>query len=105
LRRGEIWWALLPEPLGRRPVVLVSRPEAYEVRRNVVVLEVTTTIRGLATEIPLGRREGLSQRCVANADGIHTIRKQCLTDRMGRLSGERLERLDGALRFALGLEY
>lgn len=104
MRRGEIWWAELPEPLGRRPVVLVSRAEAYDVRQNVVVIEVTTTVRGLATEVSVGRREGLARRCVANADGIHTVPKRCLSERAGRMNGERLERLDEALRFALGLD-
>ncbi len=104
MRRGEIWWAELPEPLGRRPVVLVSRAEAYDVRQNVAVIEVTTTIRGLATEVSVGKREGLTRRCVANADGIHTVPIHCLSGRAGRLSGERLGRLDDALRFALGLD-
>ena len=85
-------------------MVLVSRAEAYDVRRNVAVIEVTTTVRGLATEVPVGRREGLRRRCVANAEGIHTVPKACLSERAGRLSGERLERLDDALRFALGLD-
>ncbi len=104
MRRGEIWWAELPEPLGRRPVVLVSRAEAYEVRHNVAVVEITTTIRGLATEVAVGRREGLARRSVASADGIHTIPRARLVERAGRLSSERLARLDGALRFALDLD-
>jgi len=45
MRRGEVWWADLPLPVGRRPVVLLSRNEAYQVRDNVTVAPVTTRIR------------------------------------------------------------
>jgi len=44
MRRGEVWWAEQPEPIGRRPVVLLSRDEAYKVRNAVTVAQVTTTI-------------------------------------------------------------
>jgi mRNA interferase MazF len=104
VRRGELWWAELPSPVGRRPVVLVSRAEAYEVRRSVAVVEVTTTTRGLATEVRLGARQGLPRSCVANADALHTIAKDRLSKRIGRLDTERLGLLDDALRFSLGLD-
>ena len=42
--RGEIWWAKLPPPVGRRPVLLLSRNEAYAVRNAITVAEVTATI-------------------------------------------------------------
>jgi mRNA interferase MazF len=104
VERGEVWWAELPEPLGRRPVVLVSRPEAYQVRRSVAVVEVTTVTRGLATEVKLGRRDGVPRPCVANADGIHTIPLRRLMERVCKLKSERVEQIDNALRFALALD-
>ena len=45
MKRGEVWWANLPQPLGRRPVVLLSRDEAYSIRNAVTVAEVTRRIR------------------------------------------------------------
>jgi mRNA interferase MazF len=103
MERGDVWWADLPEPLGRRPVVLVSRDEAYGVRRSVAVIEVTTVVRGLATEVKLGPRDGMPRRCVANADGIHTVLIRRLTTKVCRLKAERLSQIDDALRFALAL--
>jgi mRNA interferase MazF len=102
--RGEVWWAELPEPVGRRPVVLVSRHEPYAVRGSVAVVEVTTVVRGLATEVRLGKREGLRRSCVANADALHAIAKSRLSRRIGRLDAERLAVLDDALRFSSGLD-
>lgn len=45
MRRGEIWWAEIPALVGRRPVVLLSRNEAYAVRDLVIVALITSRIR------------------------------------------------------------
>ncbi len=104
MKRGEVWWARLPRPAGRRPVVLVSRDEAYPVRELVLVVPVTGRIRGIPTEVLLGRDQGLPRRCVANADVLTTIPKQVLEEHAGTLSSEKQEALNTALRFALGLD-
>jgi mRNA interferase MazF len=104
VKRGEIWWARLPMPAGRRPVVLVSRDSAYTVRASVTVIEVSTSIRGIPTEIPLGKRDGLPKRCAANADSIVTIPKTWLESRISSLDAEKSHALNAALRFALALQ-
>lgn len=103
MRRGELWWAQLPVPSGRRPVVLVSRNIAYVARNKITVVEVTTRARGLETEVPLGVREGLPRACCANADNVVTIDKGWLDERIGALPPEKIARLDRALALALGL--
>lgn len=103
MRRGEIWWAALPVPSGRRPVVLVSRKIAYVARSRITVVEVTTRVRGLETEVPLGAREGLPRPCCANADKLITIDKAWLDERIGALGPDKTGRLDRALALALGL--
>jgi len=85
MRRGEVWWAELPLPIGRRPVVLLSRDEAYAVRNAVTVAEVTTTIRGIPVEVELGPEDGLPKKCVVNLDTIVTIRKDLLIERLAIL--------------------
>jgi len=104
MRRGEVWWADLPKPVGRRPVVLVSRDEAYAVRLLVTVIPVTTRVRNIPVEIPLGRAEGLPRACVANADTMVTIPKDGLNEYAGILGPEKAVVLDNAIRFALGLD-
>lgn len=104
MRRGEIWWASLPAPAGRRPVLLLSRDEAYSVRALITVAPITTRVRGLPVEVPVGPGDGLPKRSVVNLDTITTIAKRSLEERAGRLTGSKLEQLDAALRFALGLD-
>ena len=103
MRRGEIWWAELPAPVGRRPVVLLSRNEAYAVRELVIVAPITSRIRRIPTEVPLGRADGLPRRCVANLDTITTIPKRTLTQRLTSLVPEKLAAVERALCFAVGL--
>jgi mRNA-degrading endonuclease toxin of MazEF toxin-antitoxin module len=83
--------------------VLVSRDSSYAVRSSVTVIEVSRTTRAIPTEVGLGKREGLSLRCSANADNVVTIPKGWLEARAGALSREKIEALDRALRFALAL--
>ena len=103
MRRGEVWWAKLPDPAGRRPVVLASREAAYDVRSSVTVAEVSTVIRGIPSEVPLGPREGMPRRCVVNADNLVTIPKQWLVERITPLSPAKVAAFDAALQFSLGL--
>jgi len=103
MRRGEVWWAELPAPSGKRPVVLLSRNEAYAVRELVTVAPVTTRIRRIASEVPLGPEDGLPKRCVANLDTITTIPKRALTSRVAPLPPDKVSAVDQALKFALGL--
>ena len=104
MRRGEIWWAELALPAGRRPVLLLSRDEAYAVRELVTVAPVTTRMRHIASEVPLGPENGLPKLCVANLDTITTIAKTSLQERLVTLSPEKLKAVEVALHFALGLE-
>ena len=103
MKRGEVWWADLEPPAGRRPVVLVSRDEAYAVRALVTVAPVTTRVRGIPVEVELRPEDGLPRRCVANLDSLVTIPKQQLRQHITTLQSPKIQALDAAIRFALGL--
>jgi mRNA interferase MazF len=103
MRRGEVCWADLPEPAGRRPVVLLSRNEAYAVRELVTIAPLTTRMRGIPTEVPLSQADGLPKPCVVNLDTVTTVPKRSLVQRLAVLDPAKLTAVDRALRFALGL--
>jgi mRNA interferase MazF len=101
LKQYEIYWASLPRPAGRRPVLLLSRDGAYTYLNKVLVVEITTTVRNITVEVLLGRREGLPQACVANCDNLHTVRKSALLDKIGFLAPARHHEVKQALGYTL----
>lgn len=100
MRQYEIWWADLPAPVGRRPVLLLTRSSAYGYLNKAIVAEITTTVRGIPQEVPVGEPEGLVPS-VANFDNIHVVPKRLLASRIGALSAEREREVKRALGYAL----
>jgi mRNA interferase MazF len=101
MKQYEVWWASLPQPAGRRPVLLLSREGAYQYLNKFVAVEITSTVRQIAVEVPLGRSEGLPRRCVANCDNLRTISRTALVRRIGRLAPSRVSELKRAVGHAL----
>jgi mRNA interferase MazF len=104
VRQFDIWWADLPSPAGRRPVLLLSRNDAYQYLNKFIVAEITTTIRGIPVEVKLGKREGLGTLCVANLDNVRTVARRWLGSRAGSLGPSRHREVKQALGYALGWE-
>jgi mRNA interferase MazF len=104
VRRGELYWAHLPDPIGRRPVLIVTRTGVLGVRASVTVAPITRTVRQIPSEVALDRAHGLRAASVANCDSLQTIPKASLGPRpLGRLAVPELPALDRALSYALGI--
>lgn len=103
MRRGEVWWAEMGGGAGRRPVVLLSRNEAYGLRTYVTIAPVTTRIRNIPAEVSLGPADGLARPCVVNLDSMTTIAMDRLRDYVTDLSSGKIAEVDAAIHFALGL--
>jgi mRNA interferase MazF len=100
VRQYEVRWANLPEPIGRRPVLLLTRTAAYRYLAKIVVAEITTTVRGIPQEVPLGRREGLDRPSVANLDNVHVIPTARVGDLVGILGSARHAEVKRAVGYA-----
>ncbi|MEO6121050.1 MAG: type II toxin-antitoxin system PemK/MazF family toxin [Acidimicrobiales bacterium] len=101
MTRGEIWIAQVGRK--RRPVLVVTRPEVLDVRHLVTVAEVTTSIRGLATEVGIDHDDvGLDQPSVINCDGIHTVAQSSLVSYVGEVSADTMHKVCSAIDYALG---
>jgi len=112
IRRGDVWWASLPEPRGsepgyRRPV-LVIQAEAFNASRlaTVIVAAITTNL-GLADapgNLRLPRRcAGLPRDCVVNVSQVLTLDRRFLAARVGAIPAAMMEAVDEGLRLALAL--
>lgn len=95
--RGELWWCELAET-GRRPVVILSRDVAIPRLRRALIGPCTTTLRGLPSEVLLEPAEDpVPRRCAVNLDSVESVSIGVLTDRLGRLSDERMRQICAAL--------
>lgn len=85
-------------------MLLLSRDEAYQVRKLITVAPITTRVRGIPVEVAIGPKDGMPRDCVINLDTVTTIPKDVLTERLTQLSKDRVAAADRALKFALGLD-
>lgn len=112
MRRGEIWWASLPEPAGsgpgfRRPLLIVSANSFNDSGISTIVAAVVTSNLRLAdapgnVRLPV-KGTGLAKVSVANVSQIFTVDKTFLTERIGRLNPRLLAEVDAGLRIVLSV--
>jgi mRNA interferase MazF len=100
VRRGEVWWYEDPRA-GRRPFLILSRDAAIPVLNQVLAVPATRTIRGIPTEVPLGREDGMPTECVLTLDNLTVIRPALCTQQVTVLGPERLAEVCAALQVAL----
>jgi mRNA interferase MazF len=104
MRRGEVRWYTFKEPDKRRPVLILTRNSAIGFLNALTVAPITTTIRDIPSEVLLTPADGLLTDCAANMDNIQTIPKHRLGSVIAYLSSERMEEVNRAIAFALGLD-
>jgi mRNA interferase MazF len=102
LARGDIWQYRFAAPDKRRPVLVISRQIALEHLHTALVAPITTTIRGLPSEVALGVEDGLKQPSVANLDHILSVRQSDLLRYVGHIDDERMREVCRAAAIALG---
>src|SRR5689334_22937969 len=107
MKRGEVWWASMPPPMGRRPVVVVQSNHFNDSRiRSVIVTPITSSLALEAApgnvRLPAGEA-GLAKACVVNVSQIYTVHRTQLTERLGSLAPTLQQRVDAGLRLVLEL--
>jgi mRNA interferase MazF len=87
-----------------RPVLVLTRELVRPHLTRVTVALITSTARGLSTEIPVGRRNGLDHPSVVSCDNVLTVPTSALGRQIGRLRPEQEVALTAALHAAFDLE-
>jgi mRNA interferase MazF len=104
--RGDVVWADLGPPAGRRPVCVLTRDAALAVLTAITCAPITRTIRGIRSEVEVGVPEGLPERSVISCDNLITIPAALLdAHAVGHLDLRARADLDRALRYALDIQY
>ncbi|HEX4978448.1 MAG TPA: type II toxin-antitoxin system PemK/MazF family toxin [Acidimicrobiales bacterium] len=103
--RGDVVWADLGPPAGRRPVCVLTRDAAIDVLTAITCAPITRTIRSIRSEVEVGPDEGLPEPSVISCDNLLTVPKNVMDEPVGRLGLDARARLDQALRYALDIQY
>lgn len=101
LERGEVRLYRFPSPDKERPVLILTRHSALGYLARVTVAPITSTIRGVPSEVTLGIEDGMKQPCAVNLHNVVTVAKDALGRRVAQLGSDRMQQVCVALAFAL----
>lgn len=94
-----MWWSEHPD-LGRRPVLVLSRNAALEVLSRPLVAPLTTTMRGIPTEVLVDRSDGMPRECAVSLDNVQPLARSLLVERIASLDPDRMSAVCHALSLA-----
>src|ERR1017187_668398 len=104
IARGDIRLYQFAPPDKKRPVVVLTRDSAIAYLSTVTVAPITSTIRGVPSEVVLSEEDGMKVPCAVNIHNAVTISQQRLGKRVARLDSLRMSEICAALRFSLGCD-
>ncbi|HSZ62416.1 MAG TPA: type II toxin-antitoxin system PemK/MazF family toxin [Terriglobales bacterium] len=104
ISRGEVRLYQFAPPDKKRPVLVLTRNSAIAYLSTVTVAPVTSTIRGVPSEVALSEEDGMKSPCAVNLHNAVTVAQERLGKRVGQLSSARMKEVCAALRFSLGCD-
>lgn len=104
MNQGDIYWYTFRAPDKRRPVLVLSRSSALVFLTSVTIAPITSTIRGIPSEVTLSFTDGMPGECAVNCDNIQTIARAGIGPFVARLSHDKMRAVRAAIEFALGFD-
>ncbi len=104
MNQGDVYWYTFRAPDKRRPVLILTRNSAIPYLTGITVAPITSTIRGIPSEVVPTPADGLFNNCAANFDNIQTIQKANLGTFITHLSAAKMREVRAAIEFALGFD-
>ncbi|MGA2712877.1 MAG: type II toxin-antitoxin system PemK/MazF family toxin [Bryobacteraceae bacterium] len=104
ITRGDVRLYQFASPDKRRPVVVLTRDSVVAYLSSVTVAPITSTIRGVPSEVVLDEKDGMKAPCAVNLHEVITVSQQRLGKRMSQLNSRRMGEICAALRFSLGCD-
>src|SRR5436190_17161482 len=102
--RGDVRLYQFAPPDKRRPVLVLARASAIPYLSTVTVAPITSTIRGVPSELALSEEDGMKLPCAVNLHNAVTVAQDRLGRRVAQLSSVRMSEICAALRFSLGCD-
>jgi mRNA interferase MazF len=112
IKRGEVWWATLPDPRASEPgykrPVLIVQADAFNrsAIRTIIAAVITSNLRLAAApgNVTLRRRESrLAKDSIVNVSQLVTLSKDFLVERVARIPPTRIREVENGLRLVLSL--
>src|SRR5262252_7030401 len=104
ISRGDVRLYEFAPPDKKRPVIVLTRDSAIGYLSTVTVAPITSTIRGVPSEVALNEEDGMKSPCAVNLHNADTVSQERLGKRVAQLSLERMREVCAALRFAVGCD-
>ncbi len=104
IARGDVRLYSFAPPDKKRPVVVLTRDSAISYLSTVSVAPITSTIRGVPSEVLLGEDDGMKAACAVNLHNTITVAQHRLGRRLAKLPALRMKEICSALRFSLGCD-
>ena len=104
IARGDVRLYQFAPPDKKRPVVVLTRNSAIAYLSTVTVAPITSTIRGVPSEVVLDEEDGMKAPCAVNLHNAVTVSQERLGKRVAQLSSVRMNEICAALRFSLGCD-
>jgi len=104
IARGDVRLYRFSAPDKERPVLVLTRNSAIHYLSTVTVAPITSTIRGVPSEVPLDEDDGMKKPCAVNLHNAVTVSQQRLGPRLSHLNARRMDEICAALRFSIGCD-
>jgi mRNA interferase MazF len=96
---GEVWLVRLDKV---RPAIVLTRDPTAAHLHQVLVAPVTSTVRGIPVEVPVGYPDGINRPSVTNLDMVQLVDRQAFVRRLGRARPSTMDAVCDALHYAIG---
>ena len=104
ITRGDVRLYRFAPPDKKRPVLVLTRDSAIAYLTTVTVAPITSTVRGVPSEVVLDQQDGMKASCSVNLHNAVTVSQDRLGKRVGHLGSPRMNEICAALRFSLGCD-
>jgi mRNA interferase MazF len=104
IARGDVRLYQFAAQDKQKPVLVLTRNSAIAYLATVTVAPITSTIRGVPSEVALGEEDGMKSSCAVNLHNPITISQEKLGKRVAQLNSSRMSEVCAALRFSLGCD-
>jgi mRNA interferase MazF len=104
IARGDVRLYQFAPPDKSRPVIILTRDSALAYLSTATVAPITSTIRGVPSEVVLNEEDGMKTVCAVNLHNAVTVSQRRLGRRVAQLSSSRMREICAALSFSLGCD-